>query len=156
MDAQKIIDKAIQEAMTIIDEECMKTLSYLGEQCVKLSRERPMSESWNDQTGNLRSSIGFAVARQGAVEQMSSFEAVKGPKGDGSGGVSEGKRVAEQKAQATTAPYALVVVAGMEYASHVEAKGRDVLASAEAHARSKIGEYLQKTQEKINKRFEGI
>ena len=39
----------------------IRALSYLGEQCVRVARDRAPELSWIDQTGNLRSSIGYII-----------------------------------------------------------------------------------------------
>ena len=66
------------------------------------------------------------------------FEAVKG----GHVGVHEGQRLAQQIGENYTDGYTLVVVAGMNYAVHVESKGRDVLTSAEKQAEKAIAKEL--------------
>ena len=65
-------------------------------------------------------------------------EAVKG----GHVGVHEGQRLAQQIGENYTDGYTLVVVAGMNYAVHVESKGRDVLTSAEKQAEKAIAKEL--------------
>jgi len=159
MTNDQIIAKAITEALSIVKHECVRTLSYLGEQCVKVARDRPMSESWTDRTGNLRSSIGYVVAYEGQTAAASSFETTPATrpleKGESANGAKIGRAFAQELAEKHTEP-CLVVVAGMEYAPYVEAKGYDVLTSAELHAKSKIDEYLEKTKDRINKQLEQL
>ena len=50
-----------------------------------------------------------------------------GTEGDGSKGIVEGKRIAEEAAKIHPESLIGVIVAGMEYALYVEAKGYDVL-----------------------------
>ena len=59
------IDKLFVEIARIIREEILRTLKYLGEQCNTRIRDRSAEESWIDRTGNLRSSIGYAVFEYG-------------------------------------------------------------------------------------------
>ncbi len=98
----------------------------------KVSEADTPERGFHDQTGNLRSSIGYVVVKDGKPVNVS-FGAVKG----GHAGVNEGQRLALQVGSRQTDGYALVVVAGMNYAVHVESKGRDVLTSAEKYAENK-------------------
>ena len=61
-------------------------LSYLGELCVIEARDRPQEVSWIDRSGNLRSSIGYAIAHNGKILRYSDFTQVK----QGNDGVKEG------------------------------------------------------------------
>ena len=129
----------------IIAREIKRALSRLGVECVKAVRDRSAEDSWEDQTGNLRSSIGYAVYNYGKVEIESAFAVVK----DGTEGAEVGKQVIEELANLYADTYALVILAGMEYASDVEAiKSKDVLASTELWAKSVISERMQKAKEK--------
>ena len=70
-------------------------LSYLGELCVIEARDRPQEVSWIDRSGNLRSSIGYAIAHNGKILRYSDFTQVK----QGNDGVKEGKTFAEEIAR---------------------------------------------------------
>lgn len=100
-------------------------MMMLGEKCVIHAREVPPEIGFHDQTGNLRSSIGYAVFVDG-VAVHSAYEQTL----NGSTGVRAGQELAE-KVGCTTTGVCLVVTAGMNYAVYVESKGRDVIASAE-------------------------
>lgn len=113
----------------------MLELQYLGEELTRYIKDRPASESWIDRTGNLRSSIGYAIFRNGKADTLGGFSQVS----QGGEGVSEGeeyvKTLSKDKGQ-----YGLAVVAGMNYASYVEMhEGKDVLASARIKASEKAG-----------------
>ena len=117
-----------------------RALQYLGEQCVIKIRDRSGEESWFDQTGNLRSSVGYALYERGRKEFESAFKIIK----NGAEGSEEGRKMVDELASYANT-YALVVVAGMNYAEYVEAmENKDVLASAELFARDKVNEYLNK------------
>ena len=117
-----------------VDTITIRALENLGKDCVAEARDRAQEESWFNQTGNLRSSIGYVVVAYGQIVKISGFETVL----NGSEGSKTGKELAESLAEKYSTGYALVVVAGMHYAEYVEAKGKSVLASAEllAHAES--------------------
>lgn len=118
-------------------EQLLKTFAFVGEQCVVEARE---SGSYMDQTGNLRSSIGYVVFNEGAVYKMSAFEQVK----EGKLGAINGKSYATSLASQFPNSIALVVVAGMNYASYVSAKGYDVLDTAELKADELVPSLLEK------------
>lgn len=96
-------------------------------------RNRSAKESWIDHTGNLRSSIGFAVYEQGSKYMESAFSQVL----SGTDGSVKGKKMINDLAKEYSRVYALVIVAGMEYAGEVEAlESKDVLASTKIWATS--------------------
>ena len=135
------IEAILTQSLQILRNEIVRSLSYLGEQCVTKVRDRSATESWIDQTGNLRSSIGYAIYERGRKEIESAFNIVK----NGSEGVNEGRKMIDELAGLYSNTYALVVIAAMNYAEYVEAKdNKDVLASTELFARSEVGKYLTK------------
>ncbi len=111
-------------------------LCAVGEQVLNQARS---TNSYKDQTGNLRSSIGYVVAVDGEVVQSSSFEVVK----DGADGSRDGKSYALDLVKQFPEGIVLIVVAGMNYASYVSAKGYDVLDSSEVLADRLVHEILK-------------
>lgn len=143
MTPEQLMQHAMETAAAIIEEEIMQSLIRLGEECLTRIRTRSKEESWIDQTGNLRSSIGYAVHAYGMEVMSSTFVALPGPDGSGYEGTVKGQDYIRSLAAKFSDTYALVVVAGMDYAEYVEAiKGKDVLASTEIWARKKIDGYL--------------
>lgn len=141
--------KSFKELMNAIPDilagEIVRAFSYLGEQCVIRIRDRGPKDSWYDQTGNLRSSIGYAIYEQGKIIIESAFKQVA----NGVEGGIKSRKLIEELASKYSQTYALVVVAGMEYAEYVEAKdNKDVLASTELWAMSKMNEYLERAKER--------
>jgi len=102
----------------------LRVLRRTGEEAVAFAREL---NTYTDQTGNLRSSIGYAIYFDGQLIERN-FEQVA----SGSEGVGEGERHAA--AQVPSIGFALIVVAGMDYAMAVQARGLDVLDGAEIEA----------------------
>lgn len=141
-------------------------LRRLGEMCMVEARR---NGSYMDRTGNLRSSIGYGVFVDGVAIHKSDFPAVsveprvileqrmrKKPDGstvlydakvkiggNGGSGVKSGSALVEEIGKETKG-VALVVVAGMNYASYVEAKGHNVLSSAEHLAERELPRMLDK------------
>lgn len=137
------IDKLLYEAFEILKNEIIKCLAELGEECIAKIRDRSGDESWYDQTGNLRSSIGYAVYDYGVKQIESAFQIVR----QGQEGSTEGKKMLSQLAKDYANVYALVVIAAMNYASHVEAlESKDVLASTELWAKGVIDARLERAK----------
>ena len=79
--AKAYLDKQLKMwQQTIIN-----NLVYVGESALKQARE---GHRYQDQTGNLTSSIGYAIVVNGQVFKQSIFDVVK----DGKKGASEGKK----------------------------------------------------------------
>jgi hypothetical protein len=137
----QVVEELMKQAAEILSARIKYNLSYLGLVCVRRIRDRSGIESWFDQTGNLRSSIGYAIYSQGRKEIESAFDSVLGA----SDGPAKGKKLIADLATQYSDTYALVVVAAMEYAERVEAlETKDVLASTEIYAKQEVGRYLQK------------
>ncbi len=130
------IDATFKALLAEVDRQLIESLTRVGEEAVKLAKMIPPERGFKDRTGNLRSSIGYVVLVDGKPVNVD-FAAVKG----GHAGVNEGQRLALQVGSKTEG-YALVVVAGMNYAVHVESKGRDVLTSAEKFAEKEVAKHL--------------
>ncbi|MCD8282208.1 MAG: HK97 gp10 family phage protein [Prevotella sp.] len=148
----KAVDGFFEKSRVIIAYYIRMALAKLGEECIAKIRDRSAAESWIDHTGNLRSSIGYAVYEHGAEQIASAFATV----GGGSEGSAEGRRMVQELASEYGNTYALVVIAGMRYASYVEAiEGKDVLASTELWARgvvdARLGRAMQQAVKRINK-----
>jgi len=114
----------IEEVVRRKEAVIIRNLSYLGELCVNQARS---SDEYKDQTGNLRSSIGYVILKDGAVLKKGGFEVVK----EGTSGSVGGYEFAKSLISGKRIGYVLIVVAGMKYAEHVEAMGKDVITSAE-------------------------
>lgn len=124
----------------------VRALSMLGEMTVSMARSRSAEDSWIDRTGNLRSSVGYIVLRDGEIVSASDFGQVK----QGADGSKAGRQFAEEIARDIHSDYALIVVAGMNYASYVEAiESKDVLAGPELFARKNLPVMLKKLERQI-------
>lgn len=141
----RVIDVLCDQMVKILMKNIKDTLSYVGLECVKKIRDRSAEDSWKDQTGNLRSSIGFAILDYGRKVIESAFEIVK----NGSEGPQESRKYINELAALYASTYALVVVAGMSYADYVEAiDGKDVLASTELWAKANVDGYVRRAVDK--------
>ena len=143
------IDAFLLKQAKIAQYETVKMFARLGEECVNEARDRPSEDSWNDVTGNLRSSVGYVVSVDGEPQLMSAFKQVL----NGTEGVRKGQKHATELAKHINKGYGLTVVAGMEYAAIVEARDdKCVLASAELLGRKKLPDYIAKLEHKLNRK----
>lgn len=126
------IDKWIERKTKAI----INILQYVGERCLTAARE---SGSYTDRTGNLRSSIGYAIVIDGKIFDKSNFKIVK----NGNDGAEDGIRFLRKIAGQFTDGIALIVVAGMNYAAYVSARGYDVIDSAELLADKLVPQLLK-------------
>lgn len=140
------ISAAIQAEKERAEMLTIRAFSNLGEMCVIEARDRPQESSWFDQSGNLRSSVGYVIVHNGRIIKYSEFNQVK----QGTDGIKEGKELAKELAKQYTSGYALIVVAGMNYAEYVEAMdNKNVLASAELLARRELPKMMMKLKKQI-------
>ena len=132
-DATKYIAKVVANTNRLI----LRRMAWVGENAVNLQRE---NGNWTDQTGNLRSSIGYIIVKDGSVVQRGNLEQVK----NGEQGVQNAISYLEQLASETPQNVVLIIVAGMEYAEYLKKRGYDVLDSAEMYASRELPKQLAK------------
>lgn len=130
------IDAYIAQSVNAVQNAILDRMSYIGEQVLNAARS---TNSYKDQTGNLRSSIGYVIVKDGSVVRASSFEQVK----NGSDGTSKGRSYAESLAARYKNGIALIVVAGMNYAAYVKKRGYDVIDSSELLAEQLVPQMLR-------------
>ena len=123
-----------------------KALIYLLEYTVaKLETHAKMSAGYIDQTGNLKSSIGGAVLKDGKVITY------KGLTSGTLEGNVEGKQFIDKLIEKFTKGYVILVVAGMEYATYVEnSHNLNVLKKSELKMLSELPVSLEKLRKKIS------
>lgn len=129
-------------------------LSLIGEKVVNHARNLPSPSAasfdskripphqpnYIDWTANLRSSIGYVIVADGQVVRQSDFKPVSG----GSEGSAQGREFANSLATQFPSGVCLIVVAGMNYAQYVSAKGYDVIDTSEQLAQQLVPEMLNK------------
>ena len=134
----------IGNANVAVENAIIEAYADTGEYVVNAIRSGEMSD-WNDDTGNLRSSVGFAVCRRGRIIKKSGFDTLL----NGAEGTRKGIALVEQLAvEYARYHFVLIIVAGEEYAVYVEAvENRVVLAGGQLYVEKNITKRLQ---EKIN------
>lgn len=145
-DVKARLDAFLEE----IQKKQIARLQRLGEMCLIEART---NKGYMMQTGALLSSTGYQVFVDG-VAVHSQFDAASGAQSDAAAkGVKTGQELAEKIGKETMG-VTLVVVAGMNYAAYVEAKGRNVLTSAEHLAERELPRMLEKLISNIKRAAE--
>jgi hypothetical protein len=150
--AEQAVTDELTQAMQTLHRRIIRDLSKAGEEAVKKARlivtaggGGSVLPPYTVQTGNLVSSVGYAIVCNGQIVTMSSFQATAGSKGDGQEGSAKGKAFVKELAMRYPQGYALILVAGMHYASYVqELYHRDVLVSGSLVAEQLVREMQEK------------
>ncbi len=146
--------KRFSSFLDMVEEKQIERLKMMGEMCVTHARSIAKEVGFEDQSGNLRSSIGYMLFKDGKP-LLSEYEVVKGVnrKGkpmNGAEGALAGAALAKKVGEETKG-ICLVVTAGMHYARWVEAKGRVVITSAEHMAKRELPKMLKELTDSIRK-----
>ena len=132
--SQGDIDRRIDRFKVNVEQRIIWTLAMAGEKFVNDARS---TRTYKDQTGNLRSSIGYIIARDGNIIQ----ENIEGK----AEGMAQARKIANEVLRENNKGFILIGFAGMEYAAAVESKGYDVITgsipAAKALLKAKIKEY---------------
>ncbi|MDY3389720.1 hypothetical protein PG653_00590 [Riemerella anatipestifer] len=135
------INAILKQAEEDYTQKLIRALKFVGEKCVN---EAKANGTYQDQTANLRNSIGYIIVVDGRViEENFSISA------NGSVPSKENPLKYGREAYQVAPKFrgiALIVVAGMKYASYVESKGRVVLTSAEQLAKIQVPILLKQLQ----------
>lgn len=116
-------------------------LKFIGEQFVTNARN---TDTYQDQTGNLRSSIGYVLYRDGQLLNAD----FPGSNGEG---VAKGMALADEVAADHPTGFVLVGVAGMQYAAAVESRGYDVISNSSITAVSDLSRAMKDLKSKVNR-----
>lgn len=167
------IKRALATQKVQIETAIINRLQRIGEEFVRNAREKG---TYQDQTGNLRNSIGYVILKDGEqlfenfrksakVKQVITRGKNKGKEkityGSGEG-LNRAKEVIEKAKAKHPKGFVLIVVAGMEYAWGVESGHRkkrngekysvpakDVLSSSSLIAEQQLKEAIVKISKKI-------
>lgn len=113
----------LSEIYEDMKDDLMQRLSIIAERAYQ---KAIISRDYMNNTGNLRSSIGWGVFFNGNLCNMGGFVSIY----SGTHGANEGEKIL-RGANISPIGYTIVLVAGMHYATFVEATGRDVSTSGE-------------------------
>lgn len=152
------IRKHVEGRIKYLEDSIVFRLNALGEQCVNDAREalnlnsaafpikyggnkvkKGLRGNYIDDTGNLRASVSYAVIKDGKI--------IKADYGTVATGVS--RSIAVERARNVPKGFGLVVMAGEDYAVHVEAQGFNVISSQELFVKSELPKFIEKLKKKI-------
>ena len=139
-DIKKMFNIRVQR----MEQAIQNRLIQAGEEFVRNARE---NGAYNDKTGNLRSSIGYVVLRNGIP--ISKNIQMAGNGSDKQGGVTKAQKFINEIIGKYGSGYALIGFAGMEYAAKVESYGKDVITSSATIAERFLKQALKNIDQKI-------
>jgi len=133
------IEKHLKGQQALIKQAIINRLKFVGEKFIKNART---NGNYKDQTGNLRSSIGYIIVDDGQ-QIAETFP------GNVTAGKSIGLKVAQEAAFKFPAGLVLICVAGMDYAAAVESKNYDVLTASSITAEQDLLKGLKELKNKL-------
>lgn len=132
-DIRKLFEQIGERAEFVI----LNLLQRTGEEFVKIAR---LEGNYIDHTGNLRSSIGYAIVKDGSIVTKN-FKVSDKNGTDKMTGKREAEQLATNLAKTYNKGYVLIGLAGMKYAVCVEAmENKDVV----SRAAEKADDYIKK------------
>ena len=135
----KEIQKEIDAFLNRVEKVTQNELMQVGLKFVERARLKTKSQGgFDDQTGNLRSSIGFILLKDGQMVYENYEASRRGT--DKATGVAAGREYAEKLGQDYKEGWVIITVAGMEYASWVQARGYDVIEGSTLTAEKELRE----------------
>ena len=132
------IMKNVRKAADILIDDVVTTLEMA---CIEVVRQARLVNTYQDQTGNLRSSIGCAVYKDG-VRVSENYEAHAAGE-SGATGVNEARSFVDEIAMGYQGRTCAIIVAGMDYAVYVESKGFDVITGSANQFASIFEKYIK-------------
>lgn len=132
------IMKGIGKAADALVDDIVTTMEMA---CIEVVRQARMVNTYTDQTGNLRSSIGYAVYKDG-MKVGEGYEAhAKGT--DGKEGENSARLFTEEIQRNYEGRTCAIIVAGMDYAVYVESKGFDVITGSASNFAQIFEKYIK-------------
>ena len=136
---QSDIDKIFKEAEKQMFDKILRVLRYAGEIAIN---EAKNNGAYQDQTANLRNSIGYVICVDGKISNENFSLSAQGTEPSTENGLKIGRDLAISIARQSK-EISLVIVAGMKYAAYVESRGYNVLTSAEQRANQLVPDLLR-------------
>ena len=124
---KKQIHNVFEKLQERADEYILQLLIRTGDKFITIARDEGQYDDW---TGNLRSSIGYVIVKDGSIVGKD-FKLSEKEGTDKQTGKREGEQLAMDLVKTFTKGYVMIGVAGMKYAVFVEAmENKDVLTNA--------------------------
>jgi hypothetical protein len=142
------IKQVVEAKKKRIRQAIVLRFSSAGENFIKNARN---NGNYQDQTGNLRSSVGYAILENGVQLEIGGFEPVAGSaKGRQTLlGKAVGYSFLQQVAAGFPKGIVLICVAGMDYAAAVESKNYDVITGSVLELELELKEGFQQLQNNL-------
>jgi hypothetical protein len=133
---QSEIEAYLKQQVERRNQAILYKLASIAEQVANFAKE---TRGYTDRTGNLVSSTGYVLVQDAKVISGKFESALKGESG-----AKQGEAFAAEIAATLPQGIGFVIVAGMNYAAYVEAKGFNVLAISEIKAQKLVEEMIAK------------
>ncbi|MBQ0161079.1 MAG: hypothetical protein KBT28_10745 [Bacteroidales bacterium] len=141
---KSVVDKKVKQMQARFEKALLLVLNQLGQELVTCARDM---HTYKDQTGNLTNSMNYVIVKGKNIVSM-------GANGAGTG-AEEAETLLRKLALKTTSNYTLIVVAGMNYAAYVQAKGYNVLLPAEMMCNRECEKRIRALVNKFNSKIKG-
>lgn len=142
------VRRAVEARKTAFRQAVLNRLEMVGWEFVRSARLKNASQGgFNDVTGNLRSSIFFAVVDHGRIAKENYEASSKGT--DKQTGINEAKDLAKTLKSDYMQGYALIVGAGMGYAAAVESRGKDVITGSSLEAEEMLRAAIERLKSRV-------
>lgn len=128
----KEFEKSLRTDIVSLQKKLIQTMKIIGDTCVNEAKE---NGNYRDFSGNLRRSVGYVIAHNGTVIHMSQMN-------------EQGRSLAVSLASRSRG-IQMYVLAGMQYAEIVEARGKNVITSSELIAEVLVPRTLNKLGFKV-------
>lgn len=140
---QSNMAKVLADRKKRIEEAILLRLQRIGEQFVTNARQKA---DFTDRTGNLRSSIGYVILKNGQQLVENFQQRAGGPEGE-----EKAREVMEEAKKKFPTGFVLIGVAGMDYAAAVESNGYDVITSSAGLAESALRTAITKIADQLKR-----
>jgi hypothetical protein len=144
-DLQKFIEECARTLRAVILRIVIEEATEAVDK-IKLFVEGGGYRRYEDQTGNLTSSIGFVVVDNGTIVTEYGFEPIKPTATEGP---AEGRSYAAQLVANYSQGIVAIIVAGMNYAAYVEKRGLGGMTAGEQALRNAIHEEMLNLQKQL-------
>ena len=128
------INNVFNKALDVHTNQILRVLRFVGEKAVNEARA---SGSYKDRTANLRNSVGYVIIVNGKIVDENFSISATGSEPSTENPIKYGRDLAHEIASQYN-EIALIVVSGMKYGAYVEARGYNVLTSAEQLANVQV------------------
>lgn len=140
-----VVNKKVDSLVSRFEKALVLVLHQLGQELVAIARNQ---HNYKDQTGNLTNSMSYVIVKGHTIVEV-------GANGSGEG-AEKAMELIHELAKKNANNYSLIIVAGMEYAAYVQAKGYNVLLPAELMCNKEFGKRLEQLTKKFDKKISGL